>query len=257
MQNAVVEKITNGQKAVGTFLELGSSVVAECLGQTGLDFCIIDCEHGPFSPLSATELIVACEANGLTPFARTPDSSRASILRLLDAGAKGLIIPNVRSVEEVQRIVEYGKFSPLGKRGVASNRAGRFGFAEHASQGLAHYFRVCNEQTLLIPQCETKECLEHIDEIVALPGIDGIFVGPFDLSSDLGYPGDFEHPVVVSAIEKVLQACKQAGKFSFIYTCGAEPSTSALLQGFDAVTCLLDASVLVEAYRTLLKQIKR
>ena len=124
MKNTTREKMLRGEKTLGTFLELGSATVAECLGLGEMDYCIIDTEHGPFDPLAALDFIRAARLYGMTPFARTQEISRAAILKLLDAGAQGLIIPCVNTVEEAEAIVRYGKYGPVGERGVA-NAAGR------------------------------------------------------------------------------------------------------------------------------------
>ena len=186
MKNMVREKLLAGEPTLGTFFETGSATVAECLGLAGLDYIIIDTEHGPFNPQSALEFVRAAKLYGLTPFARVQEISRAAILKLLDVGVMGLVIPDVRTVAEVEKIVEYGKYLPLGKRGVANTAGSGFWFEDYAQHGLEHYFEVSNRETMLLPQCETVECLEHLEEIVRVPGIDGISVGPFDLSTALG-----------------------------------------------------------------------
>ena len=155
MKNMVREKLLAGEPTLGTFFETGSATVAECLGLAGLDYIIIDTEHGPFNPQSALEFVRAAKLYGLTPFARVQEISRAAILKLLDVGVMGLVIPDVRTVAEVEKIVEYGKYLPLGKRGVANTAGSGFWFEDYAQHGLEHYFEVSNLETMLLPQCET------------------------------------------------------------------------------------------------------
>ena len=109
MKNTVKDKITAGEKAVGIFYELGGSAVVEALGLGGLDFFIIDTEHGPYDVESARDAVLAAGAHTISPFVRVKDATRASILKMLDIGAQGLIIPAIESVDEVRKIVEYGK----------------------------------------------------------------------------------------------------------------------------------------------------
>ena len=257
MKNAVKEKILMGQKILGTFHEMGSATAIEMLGYGGLDFVIIDTEHGPFEVERVQEFIRAAHGTNAVPMVRTKDSERNSILKMLDVGAMGLIIPNVTSVEEIKRIVEYGKYYPIGNRGVAPTSGSRFWTADYASQGLNHYFSVSNGETLLLPQCETRECLESIEQIVAIDGIDGIFVGPYDLSTSLGKPGKFSDPEVSGAIERVLKACQAANKLSFIYAGSLDDVEKKYAQGYDAVCYGMDALILKDAIVNIVSSVKR
>ena len=139
------------------------------------------------------------------------DSSRAAVLHALDLGARGIIIPDVQSVEEARRLVEYAKYYPLGARGFAFSRSAKYGFLPELKQ-IGDYFTATNQRTILMPQCETAGALEHIEEIAALDGIDGIFVGPYDLSVALGAPARF-----AEALDRVIAACRASGKLAFIY----------------------------------------
>lgn len=180
-------KLQEGQGVIGTFCHLGGAPVAECLSLSGLDYVIIDTEHGPFTEESVGEMIRAMQLHAAEPVVRVRDSSRAAVLHALDLGARGIIVPNVQSVEEAASLVEYAKFYPRGSRGFAFSRSASFGFADGLGN-IQEYFNKTNEYTLLLPQCETKGALESIEEIVALDGIDGIFVGSYDLSVALGMP---------------------------------------------------------------------
>lgn len=256
MKNTVKEKIIAGQRVLGMFHELGSATAVEMLGCGGLDFVVLDAEHGPFGAERVQELIRAANGVRLAPMVRTQDSARDSILKMLDVGAMGLIIPNVQSAAEVRRVVEYGKYFPLGNRGIAPTSGSKFWSADYAARGLEHYFAVSNRETLLLPQCETRRCLEQIEEIAAIEGIDGIFVGPYDLSAALGRPGQFDDRRVVEAIERVLRACKSAGKLSLIYAGGPDDVTKRFAQGYDAVCCGMDALILREAVKNIVSAVK-
>lgn len=193
---------------------MGSGFDLEALGYTGLDFIIIDAEHGPFSHETAMELIKAAELSDVTPLVRVPDSSCSSVLKMLDVGAKGLIVPCINNLDEVKKLVEYTKYYPLGNRDFAPARVSGYGNKGFAKD-LDNYFDVCNAETLLLPQCETLGFLERIDEIAALDGVDGIFVGPYDLSVALGKPAKFDDKEVIEAIAKALNTVKKANKFAF------------------------------------------
>jgi 4-hydroxy-2-oxoheptanedioate aldolase len=255
MKNILKEKMERGVPVLGTFFELGSATAVECLGLAGLDFLIIDTEHGPFEVESTMDFVRAAILRGIDPMVRVKDHTRASILKMLDIGATGLIIPCVETVEQVKKIVEYGKFYPLGRRGVAMTRDGGFGFDEHASGNINEYFRIANNETLIIPQCETKGCLDNIEEIASIEGVDGIFIGPYDLSIALGKPAQFSDLEFTAAIDRILKACKDAGKFAFIYGNSVDASKKYFKDGFNGVAFEMDVISLIKAYKSLICQI--
>ena len=223
MKNHLLELAAQGRPALGTFYELGGIAAAECLGIAGLDFMIVDTEHGPYDVESA---LTAASRRDCAPLVRVKDVTRPSVLKMLDVGAKGLIVPDVRSAEEVRRLVEYAKYYPLGRRGFAPTLASGYGFDREAAD-VESYFALCNRETLLIPQCETAEALEHIEEIAAMEGVDGIFVGPYDLSVALGKPARMDNPELLAAIARVLAACKASGKLSMIFSGSPEATARA------------------------------
>lgn len=256
MKNTLREKILRGEKTVGTFFTLGSGSAAECLGLSGLDYMIIDAEHAAFGPLDVLEYARVAKQYGITPLARAQEVSRSAILKLLDAGAMGLVIPCVESVEQAEEIVRYGKYAPLGQRGVAPSAGTDFWMADYAQQGLEHYFETCNRETLLLPQCETMGCLNNLEKIVALDGIDGIFVGPFDLSTAMGIPGQFYRSEFKEALRHIQRVCADAGKPSIIYAASEAALEEAFGMGYTSVTYATDAQVLITAYRNALKGMK-
>ncbi len=255
MINLLRDKLVTGNKTIGTFHEIGSSSAVEVLAYSGLDYVLIDTEHGPFDVESTQSFIRAAKGAEFTPLVRVKDGNRNSILKMLDVGAKGLIIPNIHTVEEIKQIVSYGKYFPIGNRGVAPTSGSSFWFAEYAQQGLDHYFEVSNRESLLIPQCETKGCLEDIENIVQVEGVDGIFVGPYDLSTALGKPGQLDDPEVVAAIKRIVSVCKKYGKFSFIYAGDVTTAKKYFSWGYDSVTYSMDAIVLKQAFTETIQTI--
>lgn len=256
MKNVFREKMAAGEQTLGTFGELGSPVAMELMAYNGMDYVIIDSEHGPYDVETTADLIRAAKLAGTTPFVRTKDGQRNSILKMLDVGAMGLIIPNIQTVEEVKDVIEYGKYFPVGNRGVAPASGSHFWTQDYAKQGLPHLFEVANREQLIIPQCETVGALENIEEIVALDGVDGIFVGPFDLSTALGKPGQLDDPEVKEAIQRVADVCKEAGKFSLIYGTNVDNAKARYEQGYQSVTLTMDALIFGDAVANVVKQIK-
>lgn len=256
MKNTFLEKVKQGNKTLGTFHELGSATAVEVLGYAGLDYVIIDTEHGPFDVESTQTYIRAAKGANITPFVRVKDANRNSILKMLDVGAMGLIIPNIHTVEEVHEVVKYGKYFPLGERGVAPTSGSSYWFADYAKQGLDHYFEVSNRESLIIPQCETVGCLNNIEEIVNIDGVDGIFVGPYDLSTSMGKPGQFDDQEVIDAIQKVADVCKAAGKFTIIYGGSEAAIKNNYAIGYDSVTFGMDAIILGNAVKAVVENAK-
>lgn len=238
------------KKTVGTFFELGGTGLMECLTRTGLDYVIIDTEHSYFSEESVADYIRTAENGNLIPFVRIGDIRRPYVLRMLDIGARGLIIPNITSVDQVKELVSYAKFAPIGKRGYCPTRTSGWG-ADDWSKDIDAYMAECNRRCKVIPQCETKEALEHIEEITALPGVDGIFVGPCDLSISMGIPLQFDSPVLIEAIERILAACKKYNKESYIFAGTPENGRQWLEKGYDSVACSLDASIIMKGFQDL------
>ena len=254
MRNSVKKKIAEGGHAIGTFFELGGCIAAQCLGIAGLDFFIIDTEHGPFDVESALVAVTAAEKRGVTPFVRIKDASRASVLKMLDIGAMGLVVPCIQTVREVEQLVEYAKYYPVGRRGFAPTLANGYCFEGYA-QNMEEYFSLSNRETLLIPQCETLGCLENIETIAAMEGVDGIFIGPYDLSIALGVPGKMDSPTLVEAIAFVVNVCKANQKITMIYANTPAATAGHIRNGIDCVACGMDSVFLVNAIKDMVASV--
>ena len=252
--NDVRMKLDDGKNVLGTFFELGSEEVVEALGYTGLDFIIVDTEHGPYNTESTARFTRAAEVVGLTTMVRVSDISRPSILRNLDIGAKGLIVPCVETVDEVKKLVEWAKYTPVGKRGYFKARSAGYGEKDFA-KNLDEYFNTCNRETLLIPQCETIGCLESIEEIMSMDGVDGIFVGPFDLSIGMGIPAQFENPRFKAALNRILKAAKDNNKYAFIFSPDSDSAKNMFKMGYQGVAVNMDAGFLMGAVKSAVKEI--
>ena len=238
-----------GKPAIGTFFSSGNAAMMECLGYTGLDFAVIDTEHGPFDTETMQDLIRAAEHAGLAPVVRIADVTHKEIQRAADCGAQGLIIPCLRSLDDFKKAVDLAKYAPAGNRGFIKGRGAGFGYADWTKGPLEEYFARSNEKLMLIPQCETVEALEQIEEIAALPGVDGIFIGPFDLSTTMGIPGQFTNPEFLAAEQRVKKACEAAGKPCYILSMTPPEAHALLAQGYDGVAHSLDFILFTEAYK--------
>lgn len=257
MENLAKGKLAEGEKLLGTFFSMGNPSEMECLGYAGMDFAIIDTEHGPFDTESAMGLVRAAESVGLSPFIRIADVSHKEVQRAVDMGVHGLIAPCLRSLDDMKKLVSLAKFPPLGNRGYIRGRGCGYGYQPWASGSVSDYMAASNDRLLVLPQCETRECYEQIEQVLAIDGIDGIFIGPFDLSISLDMPGDFDNPKFRDSVSRVLEACKKAGKFSFIFSTTVEQAQEYLRQGFDGVAHGLDYVIFTEAYKSELAKIRR
>jgi 4-hydroxy-2-oxoheptanedioate aldolase len=182
--------------------------LVETLGLLGFDLYILDTEHGTGSPAEAAAVVRACEGAGLAPLVRPRGLDPKLILQFLDAGMTGIMLPGVRSVADVRQLVDAVKYAPEGLRGLAAMRAN--GFLLGAEKQEAWVARA-NRETLVLPQIETREALERIEELAAVPGLDGFIVGPRDLALALGFPDGPSHPEIESAIDRVVAAAKKRG----------------------------------------------
>lgn len=257
MRNTFLEKTEQGKNCLGTFLYLTTGEAVEALSYTGLDFVLIDAEHGTVESETVANLVRAAKLHALTPFVRVKDCSRSSILKMLEAGAHGIVIPQIHTVEEVRNVVNFSKYFPVGVRGVAVGVNGGYGYEPFANHGLPDYFDKCNRETLVFPQCETKGCLENIEEIAQINGIDGIFIGPYDLSVALGRPGDFSTEEFKNAISRILAAVRSAGKIVIMYTTNPDDVVGYYDRGFQAVTLSTDIKLMISQIRSTVQAIKR
>lgn len=249
MKNAILEKFRRGEPSLGIISHLLSAPAIEVLAYTGMDYVLIDLEHSPIGAEHAAQLVGVAQGAGLAPLVRVDGIERSPILKMLDAGAAGLVVPQLETVEQARKLVGYAKFPPLGNRGYCPTRDGGWGSGSCYERGMDGYMAEANASTLLIPQCETAGCLEHIEEIAAVEGVDGIFIGPFDLSIALGIPGQFGDPLLTEGIERVRRACAAAGKLCIMYAGSGEAAKRYFDQGFPSAAAGLDIEVLKLAVR--------
>ncbi|UUO07837.1 aldolase/citrate lyase family protein [Blastopirellula sp. J2-11] len=215
-RSKVLAKIQNDAPAFGTALHLNSPDVYEMAGLMGFDAIWFDMEHHATSMESAANLIRAARAGGADVVARPAKGEFMRMARMLEAGANGIMYPRCCSAAEAAELVQWAKFAPLGKRGCDASGPD----VPYLLTPLTDYLVQANQETFLIVQVEDPEALEHVDAIAAVPGVDMVMLGPGDFSIMSGIPGQFDHPLVREAQEKVVQACRKAGK-PWAATCGS------------------------------------
>lgn len=204
MSKTFKQRIGAGEALAGSFVMAASATVAEMCGYAGFDFVVLDQEHGPSGPETLEHQIRAAETSGAAALVRVPWSARWLIQQALDAGALGIVVPHVTTVEEAREIVRAAHYPPYGVRGLATTaRAGLHGNVttdEHLARG--------RDRTTVILQIEDREALENVRDIASVEGVDALFIGPADLSASLGHPGKPDHPDVVAAIDGIIADAK-------------------------------------------------
>jgi 2-keto-3-deoxy-L-rhamnonate aldolase RhmA len=201
-------RIHAGDTLIGAFSDLGSPLAVELLGQAGFDWAVLDLEHGTATEADLLALLYAAETTGMRAVVRPQSTERLRIGRALDAGAAGIMVPQLQSVEAVREAVSYLRYPPDGVRGVAlRTRGARMGTLGHADVA-----RVVNQSIAGIIQIESPVLVDAADEVAAIDGVDVLFVGPADLSHNLGIPGGFKEAAYQDALRRVVAACEAHGK---------------------------------------------
>lgn len=242
-------RLAAGEILYGTLLTIGSTEVAELLAGAGFDWIFLDAEHGALDPRDVLHLLQAI--GGRTPtLVRVPALDEAWIKRALDAGADGIIVPQVGSAEEAERVVRFAQYPPRGRRGLGTARANRYGL------GVAEYLGTVSGRVTVVVQAETSEAVQNIQAIARVPGLDAVFVGPYDLSASLGYPGEVDHPEVRAAIARVSGVCREAGVRTGIFAMAAEGLRAHLPAGFTLLAAGVDTALLGQGAEALVRALR-
>lgn len=206
--NTAKARLRQGKPIVGPILPFASEAMIELCALAGFHFVFIDCEHGPMSVETVERLVRACEVAGIPSLARVPDQNPQTILRFLDTGLQGVLVPHIDTAEQAAAAVGAAKYAPEGHRGLAGVRAGGYGI----DLPLAEYVRRANEEVMVWVLLESRAAVENVAAIATVPGIDVLQIGPTDLAmSMLGMP-DSRHPEVEQALDRILAAGRAAGK---------------------------------------------
>jgi len=227
MNRAELKKqFINRKPLFAGWTSLAHPQVTEMLLRSGVDWLGIDIEHSTISQEQSQRLIAACHANEVSCLPRVASHNPEAIRRLLDSGADGVIVPTVETVEQVKKIIEWTKYPPTGKRGFGVARAQGYG------HDFENYTTGWNKSSVLVIQIETIFGVEHLEELIEFEEVDGVMVGPYDLSGSLGVPGQINHDLVNNAIAHVIDTCKHYGK-----SCGVhevDPTTESVQASFNA-----------------------
>jgi len=244
MHAAFRQRLLAGERLFGTMVTLDSMAVVETLRYLGFDWLFIETEHAPLLP-DAVERIV--QAAGDTPcIVRLSRGDEISIKRALDAGAAGIMVPQVNSAAYARLIVSYAKYAPLGSRGIGLNRASKYGLE------FANYLAEANAATTVVVQAEHVDAVENIEEICAVDGVDAVLVGPYDLSASMNRTGRLHDREVVEAIARVRDACLARGRRLGYFGLTPDLVLPRLQEGYNLLCCGVDIALFADAARGLL-----
>lgn len=222
------ERLRNGEQVLGTMVTtFASPDIAKIIQSCGFDFLIVDCEHGSFTTREVANIIAVARGIGMPALVRIPEMRREHALKFMEMGASGLLLPNTESAEQAKMLVDCTKYAPLGHRGVSLSRP----HTDFAKVSGATYMPKANDETILMCQIESRKGVENVEEIIAVEGIDVAFIGPNDMTQDYGILGQFEHPEIVAAFERIVAAAQANGKWAGAHFGGAAPLKPWLKKG--------------------------
>ena len=209
-QNNIRARLAQGRAAIGCCLNINSPHLVELAGAIGFEWVFIDCEHGSMSETDVENMVRAAEAFGVTPVVRVPSNSASEILRFLDLGAMGIVVPHVDNEADAIRAAAAAKYPPLGQRGsnYGTGRNNNYGIGLEDARD---YYEESNRETILFALIESDDGVKNVTDILAVPGVDGTWLGPADLSLSMGMP---DRSLVDAALDAVVEASVKAGKLA-------------------------------------------
>lgn len=230
-------RLKGGETLYGTMLNLPLAEIAEVLAAAGFDWLFVDGEH---SAIDSRVLVSVLQAVGrdLACIYRVPELGAGTIKRVLDMGAAGIIVPQVETEAEAVQAVRLSRYAPEGERGMGLARAHRYGF------GFREYVESANEEIAVVVQAEHVRAVENIERIAAVPGLDAVFLGPYDLSASLGRPGDIDHPAVAEAIDHVTRVCQAQGMPLGYFGLDAKAVAPFVARGYTLICAGVDCVLL-------------
>ncbi|MQA04206.1 MAG: hypothetical protein GEV07_16265 [Streptosporangiales bacterium] len=237
------ERVRGGEQLVGAMMsDVTNPNLAVMLATAGLDFFIIDMEHGTCDWSDMAALVSTARGWGITPMVRIPEIRRETVLKPLDAGATGLVVPQVEEVAQVEEVLAHARYPDTGRRGVALRRA----HSAYAARNATEYMQQANEETLVLVQIETRRGLDNLEQLAKIDGLGGFLIGPFDLSVDMGLPAEVNHPDVRAAFRKVIDVAEQHGIVSAIHVQEPDTAIELFAEGMQVCSVSSDINMIVD-----------
>jgi len=252
-KNATLEALGEGKAVFGTMLqELRSPAIPQVMATAGFDFIFIDMEHGAFNWETMADLVKVTRLTGMTPFVRVSDDQYHLIARVLDAGAQGIMVPRVERREQVENVVRWSKFPPEGSRGCSILK----GHSDYQPQPMLEFVRHLNRENMVILQIEREAAVRDIDQLLTVPGVDAVIVGPNDLALSLGIAEDMHHPLMVESLETIVAACRRHGLPCGMHIGNLEALKEWMAKGMRFIVYSTDLSFLLKGARDGLKALR-
>lgn len=252
-KNLTRERLNNGETVLGCSLQVyRSPEVARTFAAAGFDYVFIDMEHGSFNLETVHDIIVASKLSGITPIVRVVELQYGLCSRLLDQGAQGIILPRVEDPAILEDALSWLRYPPIGKRGYGINAT----MIEYESAGLPAVVEHQNSQVLAVVQFESAAAIERADELLSVPGLDVVMVGPADLSISLGVAGDWEHPLLIDAIQHIIEKCNRWGVVPGIQTRGLSMAKAWAGRGMRFIGVGAEHVLLLEKARETVSQLR-
>lgn len=240
------KRLENGEVILGQMvLELFTSGIGPMLAASGMDFVIYDMEHGRCDIGLLSEMVASCRGSRIVPIARVPDVHFRPLSRVLDIGARGVMVPRVETRAQAEEIVAELKYAPAGRRGVALGVAHDL----YCPAG-AEFFQHANEETTIILLLETKKAFQNLDEIVSVPGVDIAWLGHYDLTVSLGIAAQFEHPLFLDAMNALVASCRRHGVAPGFLPATPESAAHWIRKGFRALSLGSDVGLFMSGVRS-------
>ncbi len=251
MQNPIKKKLKEGKASIGSWLQLPSPTIAEIMAKSGFEWLVIDMEHSTIGIQDIENLVRAIEGAGSVPLVRLWSNDPVLAKKVMDAGAYGVIVPMINTAQEAERAVKSVKYPPEGKRGVGLYRAQGFG------TDFEEYKKTVNRESLVIVMIEHKKAVENIRDILSVEGVDGLLIGPYDMSGSFGVPGQLDHPLVKEAQKKVLVVAKNLGVAAGIHVVhpSLEEVKARIEEGFRFIAFSTDAILLNTSCREIISKL--
>jgi len=252
-KNTVKEMLRAGKCVYGTSLEdcLGSEMPL-VLAKAGLDFFFVDTEHSPASYSEFQALVRTAHYSGIVPLLRVTQNQPELITRALDNGAMGVIVPRIHSVQAAREALDVMKFPPLGHRGFGLRTINTDIWEGPAANEVA----ACNRETMAVLMIESPSGLESVEEIAKLPGLDVLFIGPYDLTLSLGIVEQFDNPIFLNAVDRVVAACNAAGIAAGLQTGQMPLLLEAKRRGVRFLMYNSDVGILLSGYKQAMSELK-
>ena len=251
-KNYLKEKLEKNKQTIGTWNIIDSTMIVDVIASSGIDFIVIDAEHGSISYETAQAMISICESYDVTPIMRVGEINESLILRALDIGSHGVQLPNITTSDDAKNFVQFAKYPPVGVRGFSPyTKAGLYDVSNGQKMPA-----IANKNTLLIANVEGEEGLKNLQEIVEVDGIDVVFIGLFDMSKSLGIAGDVQNPRVMEKLDEAIEVIHKNGKKVGSIASNLDMLEILKKKKIDYLTYSVDTGMIKESYKHMINNFR-